>query len=95
MCKTRNFNEQKVTDKKCDCDTGQEVLDIPRQELFITTKVPCCLPKLSNPYCTRFDKNNALLNITYTDIMLLLHHPCLDDEDTIKPNQTVYVQLQE
>jgi len=74
--------------------------DIPRQELFITTKVPCCLPKLSNPYCflpeyngtiaQDLAKNNALLNITYTDITLL-HHPCLDDEDTIKQ----YVQLQE
>ena len=25
MCKTRNFNGQKVTDKNCDCGTGQEV----------------------------------------------------------------------
>jgi hypothetical protein len=25
VCKTRNFNGQKVTDKNCDCGTGQEV----------------------------------------------------------------------
>ena len=28
MCKTRNFNGQKVTDKNCDCGTGQEVHSI-------------------------------------------------------------------
>ena len=64
--------------------------EIPRKDLFVTTKVPCCpgltpyclLPEYNGNISQDMAKNNALLGVTYTDITLL-HHPCLTDELTI------------
>jgi len=63
--------------------------EIPRQDLFITTKVPCCpgtpyclLPEYKGNISADMAKNNQLLGVDYTDITLL-HHPCLTDELTI------------
>lgn len=55
---------------------------IPREEIWLTTKVPCCpgtgfckQPEYSGTIAQDMAKNNALLGTTYTDITLL-HHPC-------------------
>jgi diketogulonate reductase-like aldo/keto reductase len=77
--------------------------EIPRSEIFITTKVPCCP---GTGWCSKTSKiehyryngtiaadmaqNNKLLSVEYTDLTLL-HHPCDSLEDTIE----VYVELQE
>jgi len=60
-------------------------------ELFVTTKVPCC-PGTS--WCTKgaeyngtiaedMKKNNALLELSTTDLTLL-HHPCTTTAETIE-----------
>eukprot|EP00937_MAST-01D_sp_MAST-1D-sp2_P001885 g1885.t1 len=63
--------------------------DIAREELWVTTKVPCCP---GTPFCARGEyngtvledvkKNNALLRLPWTDLTLL-HHPCDTAEHTI------------
>ena len=76
--------------------------EIPRSEIFITTKVPCCpgvgwCTKTSKEYKYRYNgtiaddmaQNNKMLQVEYTDLTLL-HHPCDSVDDTIK----VYVELQ-
>ena len=77
--------------------------EIPRAEIFITTKIPCCP---GTGWCAKTSKvehykyngtvpanmaqNNKLLGVEYTDLTLL-HHPCDNDEDTIK----TYISMQE
>ena len=65
--------------------------EIPREEIWVTTKVPCC-PNPGLDFCRDREynrsiaedmmRNNALLGLKTTDITLL-HHPCAEDEDTI------------
>ena len=54
---------------------------IPRSEIFLTTKVPCCpgtgfckQPEYSGTIAADMAKNNELLGTQYTDLTLL-HHP--------------------
>jgi len=63
VCKTRNSNGQKVTDKKCDCDTGQEVCCVQTADFggflflfgFATSNLKC------NSYFILY-KGNTLVN---------------------------------
>ena len=71
--------------------------EIPRDKLFITTKVPCCP---GTGYCKQgeyngtiredMQKNNDLLQLKTTDLTLL-HHPC----DTVAHTIERYVELQD
>lgn len=61
--------------------------EIPRSELFVTSKVPCPAKNQNPEYscadaaeCMR--RNNALLQIPWTDLTLV-HEPCATPEDTI------------
>ena len=55
---------------------------IPRSELFITSKVPCCpgqrwcnMSEYNGTIAHDMQKNNELLGLPLTDLTLL-HHPC-------------------
>ena len=70
---------------------------VPRSEIFLTTKVPCCpgtgfckQPEYSGTIAADMAKNNELLGTQYTDLTLL-HHPC----DTVAHTIERYVELQE
>ena len=70
---------------------------IPRSEIFLTTKVPCCpgtgfckQPEYSGTIAADMAKNNELLGTEYTDLTLL-HHPC----DTVAHTIERYVELQD
>ena len=62
---------------------------IPRAELWVTTKVPCCPgtsfcsdPEYNVSIAAGMRKNNELLGLKTTDLTLL-HHPCTTAEETI------------
>ena len=64
--------------------------EIPRAEIFLTTKVPCCpgTPEFcengeyNGTIARDMARNNALLGVAYTDITLL-HHPCATAAQTL------------
>jgi diketogulonate reductase-like aldo/keto reductase len=66
---------------------------IPRSEIFVTTKVPCCPGPHWMKWCGMAEyngtidqdmkKNNQLLGLPITDLTLL-HHPCDTDAHTIE-----------
>lgn len=75
---------------------------IPREDIWLTTKVPCCSPgskagmrgfcqqpEYAGTIAVDMAKNNALLGTTYTDLTLL-HHPC----DTVAHTIDRYVEMQ-
>eukprot|EP00041_Stephanoeca_diplocostata_P009327 m.143366 g.143366 ORF g.143366 m.143366 type:complete len:312 (+) comp17696_c0_seq3:130-1065(+) len=71
--------------------------EIPRGEIFLTTKVPCCPGtsfcrdgEYNGSIAQDMAKNNALLQVEYTDLTLL-HHPCSTPEQTIQR----YAELQD
>jgi 2,5-diketo-D-gluconate reductase A len=63
---------------------------IPRPQLWVTTKVPCCPgssfcsdPEYNISTLAAMAKNNALLRLKTTELTLL-HHPCTTTEETIQ-----------
>eukprot|EP00729_Bicosta_minor_P004916 gene4916-10531_t len=63
--------------------------EIDRDDLFVTTKVPCCpgigfcqISEYNGSIANDMKKNNELLELETTDLTLL-HHPCDTAEDTI------------
>merc|ERR1712032_1765480 len=72
--------------------------ELPREAVWVTTKVPCC-PRHGNTQCITPEyngsilqdatENNALLKVDYTDITLL-HSPC----DTLEETIGRYLELQ-
>lgn len=69
--------------------------EIPREDIFVTTKIPCCpsracnMPEYNGTIAQNMAKNNELLGLEYTDLTLL-HHPCGDQQNTIDR----YIELQ-
>jgi len=71
--------------------------EISRDEIFLTTKVPCCPgnarqcndPEYGRTVAQDMARNNQLLNVSYTDLTLL-HWPCTTIEETI----TRYLEVQ-
>ena len=61
--------------------------EIPRSELFITSKVPCPVANKNPEYSCAdaadcMKRNNALLQLPWTDLTLV-HEPCATPEETI------------
>ena len=74
-----------------------KAVQVPREELFVTSKVPCC-PELNDwtGWCSWYDKEYTdldaytraeidvrLLGLEYVDLMLL-HWPCATMEETVR-----------
>ena len=61
--------------------------EIPRSELFVTSKVPCPVANKNPEYSCAdaadcMKRNNALLQLPWTDLTLV-HEPCATPEETI------------
>jgi len=79
-----------------------KAMGVPREELFVTSKVPCC-PELNHwtGWCAWYDKEYKdldgytraeidlrLLGLEYVDL-LLLHWPCATMEETVRTYRTL------
>jgi len=64
---------------------------IPREEIFVTSKIPCCPSEFTKSLCLLAKRNateNALhdlkvLGLSYVDL-LLVHWPCSSFDETVK-----------
>ena len=61
--------------------------EIPRSQLFVTSKVPCPVANKNPEYSCAdaadcMKRNNALLGLPWTDLTLV-HEPCATPEETI------------
>jgi len=62
---------------------------LPRHQIFVTTKIPCCPPVVPLPFCdvahdpaTDIQTDLTQLGVDYVDLMLL-HWPCATMEETV------------
>lgn len=95
----RGVDTALVYGDKAQRETGEAVRNsgLPRSELFITTKVPCCPAKkwlkaagglpamcgvLGHNTSSQIDHDIATLGVDYVDLMLL-HWPCDTFEETL------------